>query len=151
MNINYWAVLVCGVLSMVIGFVWYGPLFGKKWLEIVGATFKDVEERKKMQKAAGPLYLLQFIMTLFQVAVLDYCINMRQQYLLFTNYNGGRAASEPLYVALIVWAGFIIPIVAGSAMWNNDSAKISRARFLIQAGYQLVLFVVFGLVLGMWK
>jgi hypothetical protein len=50
MNINYWAVLVCGVLSMVIGFVWYGPLFGKKWMEIVGATFKDIEERKRMQK-----------------------------------------------------------------------------------------------------
>jgi hypothetical protein len=140
MNINYWAVLVCGVLSMVIGFVWYGPLFGKKWMEIVGATFKDIEERKKMQKAAGPLYLLQFIMTLFQAAVLSHFINAR-----------ALQGVQGMETALWIWAAFIIPVVAGSAMWNNDSAKISRARFLIQAGYQLVLFVVFGLVLGMWK
>ena len=43
-----------------------------------------------------------------------------------------------------------MPTVAGAAMWNNDSAKISWARFMIQAGYQLVLFVMFGLILGAW-
>jgi hypothetical protein len=43
-----------------------------------------------------------------------------------------------------------MPTIAGTAMWNNDSKKISRARFLIQAGYQLILFVSFGAILGIW-
>jgi len=28
-HINIWAILACGVASLVIGFIWYGPLFGK--------------------------------------------------------------------------------------------------------------------------
>jgi len=37
-EINGWAVLVCGVVAMALGFVWYGPLFGKKWLELIGSN-----------------------------------------------------------------------------------------------------------------
>lgn len=58
MTINYWAVLACGVISMVAGAIWYGPLFGRKWMEIIGANPDDIEARKKMQKSAGPLYLV---------------------------------------------------------------------------------------------
>lgn len=138
MQINYLAVLVCAVLSMVIGAIWYGPLFGKKWMEIVGATSMDKEARKKMQKQAAPLYAIQFILSLFQVYVLAY-------------YIAGWKDASGLENSLWIWAAFIMPIVAGGAMWNNDSKKIAWARFLIQASYQLILFAVFGLVLGMWK
>lgn len=138
MEINYLAVAVCAVLSMVIGAVWYGPLFGKKWMEIVGANPDDVEARKKMQKSAGPLYAVQFVLAFFQVWVLAYYIANWEDISGFQN-------------ALWIWAGFVMPTVAGSAMWNNDSARISWARFLIQGGYQLILFAIFGLILGMWR
>jgi hypothetical protein len=137
MEINYYAVIVCAVLSMVIGFLWYGPLFGKKWMEIVGATEMDEAKRKEMQKKAAPLYLVQFLLTLFQVWIL-----------------AGMIASNPsdaLYSSIKIWAAFVMPIVAGTAMWNNDSRKIAWTRFLVQGGYQLVLFIVFGFLLGLWR
>ena len=138
MEINYYAVVVCGVLSMVLGFVWYGPLFGKKWMEVVGVRQDDVEARKKMQKGAGPLYALQFLLTLFQIYVLAHFIS--------------QLGSIPgLEVSLWIWAAFITPTLAGSAMWNNDSRRISWARFLIQGGYQLIAFVLFALILSSWK
>lgn len=137
-TVNYLAVLLCAALSMVIGFVWYGPLFGRKWMVIVGADPNDQERRKQMQKAAGPLYLVQFLLTLFQVYVLAHFI-------------GAWQGASGITTALWIYLGFIIPIVAGSAMWNNDTKQVAWARFLIQAGYQLVLFLVFGWVLGMWK
>ncbi len=138
MQVNYLAILVCSILAMVIGALWYGPIFGKKWLEVVGATTEDLEKRKEMQKGAFKLYVVQFILTLFQVWVLAYYI------------EGWKDASG-LENALWIWSAFVIPVIAGTAMWNNDSAKIAWARFLIQGGYQLVIFVVFGIVLGIWK
>ncbi len=138
MDINYLAVLVCAVAAMGLGAVWYGPLFGKKWMEIVGATAMDEARRKEMQRGAAKLYVVQFLLTLFQVWVLAY-------------YIGGWTDVSGLEQALWIWAAFIIPVVAGTAMWNNDSAKISWARFLIQGGYQLAIFVIFGLVLGLWR
>ena len=37
-QINFLAVLVGGVINMAVGFVWYGPLFGKLWLRLIGKT-----------------------------------------------------------------------------------------------------------------
>ncbi len=141
-GINYWAILVCGILSMVIGAIWYGPLFGKKWTEIIGATNQDLETRKKMQKEAGPLYLIQFLLSLFQIFML-------------VSFAGLINKAEPdfgyMFTSLSLWVAFIMPTIAGSAMWNNDSSKVKWARFLIQSGYQLVNFIVFSLILGMWR
>lgn len=137
-TVNYWAIASGAVLSMVIGAIWYGPLFGKKWMEIVGVNSADLEARKKMQKSAGLLYLVQFILTLFQVLILAHLIAN-------TKLVGGLERS------LWIWAAFIIPTLAGAVMWTNESGKLKWARFLIQGGYQLVLFVLFGLLLQYWK
>ncbi len=137
-EINYYAILVCGIVSMILGFVWYGPLFGKKWTEIIGATEMDLAKRKEMQKRAAPLYAVTFILSLFQAWVLAY-------------YIAGWKDASGVENSLWIWAAFVIPTVAAGAMWNNDSKNISWARFLIQGGYYLVLFVVFGLILGYWK
>jgi len=136
--VNYFAVVVGAVLAMVIGAVWYGPLFGKKWMEIVGVNAADIEARKKMQKSAGPLYAVQFALTLFQVLVLAHLIAD-------TTRVGG------LERALWIWAAFVIPTLAGAVMWTAEQKKMKWARFLIQGGYQLIIFVVFGLLLQFWK
>lgn len=138
LSVNYFAIVVGAVLSMAIGAVWYGPLFGKKWLEIVGATAEDLEARKKMQAAAGPLYVVQFVLTLFQVLVLAHLIAD-------TTRVGGLERS------LWIWAAFVIPTLAGAVMWTNEEGRRKWARFLVQGGYQLTIFIVFGLLLQFWK
>lgn len=138
MEINYLAVFACGVVSMILGFVWYGTLFGNKWIEIIGADAKDLAARKEMQKKAGPLYAIQFVLTLFQAYVL-------------AHYIQGSSSVSGLENAFWIWAAFIMPIVAGASMWNNDTKKIAWSRFLIQTGYYLVLFVIFGLILSYWQ
>ncbi len=138
MQINYLAILVSAVLSMVLGSIWYGPLFGKKWAVLIGSDPNDKKKMKEMQKSAGPLYMVQFILTLFQVLVLSHLIADSQQ-------AGGLERS------LWIWAAFIVPTLAGTVMWSNYSKKTAWTRLLIQGGYQLALFVIFGLVLSNWK
>lgn len=134
MHIPYVAIALSGVLSMALGFVWYGPLFGHTWLKVIGADKATLKAREAMQKAAGPLYGLQFLLTLLQGFVLSQMLAV-------------AVHTPPVVVCLWAWAGFIVPTVAAGAMWNNDSAKVSWTRFSIQAGYYLVLFVMFGMVL----
>lgn len=138
MEINYIAILAAAVISMIVGAVWYGALFGKKWMEIVGATEMNMERKKEMQKSARPLYLISFVLTLLQLYVLAHFINA------WDSVSG-------VETALWLWAGFVIPTVAAGSMWNNDSKKISWSRFLIQAGYYLALFIIFGLILSFWR
>mgnify|MGYP001090013640 CR=1 FL=1 len=37
-RVNWIAVVLGGVFSMILGFLWYGPLFGKLWLRTIGST-----------------------------------------------------------------------------------------------------------------
>ncbi len=136
--VNYWAIATGAVLSMVIGAIWYGPIFGKKWIEITGVDPNDKEAMKKMQKSAGPLYAVQFFLTLFQVLVLAHLVAD-------TQLAGGVERS------LWIWAAFVIPTLAGAVMWTAEPGRLKWARFLIQGGYQLILFIVFGLLLQFWK
>ena len=137
-SVNYLAVLAGAVFSMILGAIWYGPLFGKKWMEIIGVDPNDEVAKKKMQKSAAPLYGVQFVLTLFQVLVLAHLIADT------TKVSG-------LERALWIWAAFIIPTLAGAVMWTNESSRLKWSRFLIQGGYQLILFIGFGLLLQFWK
>ena len=50
MAVNYLAVLVAAIVSMVIGGLWYSPLlFGNVWMKLSGITQKDVEKAKKKE------------------------------------------------------------------------------------------------------
>jgi hypothetical protein len=138
MDINYLAVLVCAILAMVLGFTWYGPLFGKKWMRISGLDNIDEARKKEMMKGVWKLYLAQFALVLFQLYVLAHFVL-------------GWATVSGVHSSLWLWVGFVMPTVAMSCMWTNDSAKVAWTKFLIQAGYQLVAFIMFGLILGSWQ
>lgn len=136
MEINFIAVIVASVLVMVLGAIWYGPLFGAQWMRVIGISAKDKKAREKMQKEAGPLYLIQFLLTLLQVAILSLFVQSFE-------------LSGAIVVSFLIWLGFVIPTLAGSAMWTNDSREIQQTRFLIQSGYQLVAFVIYALTIAL--
>jgi len=113
-TVNYWAIASGAVVSMVIGASWYGPLFGKKWMVIIGVNSADLVAKKNMQKSAGPLYLVQFILTLFQVLILAHLIAD-------TKLAGGLERS------LCIWTAFIISTLAGAIMWTNANGYYNRS------------------------
>lgn len=50
-EINYWAVLVVMVSSMIVGSVWYMPsVFGRRWAKLAGV---DIADPKKTAAQAG--------------------------------------------------------------------------------------------------
>ena len=136
MIINYLAVVSSAILAMAVGFVWYGPLFGKTWLKITGMSSMSEEQQKRMKKDSNKLYAIQFALTLFQVWVLA------------RSFTGVSDAPQNM---VWIWAAIVIPTLASAVMFTGDSTKVKWAKFLVQGGYQLVIFVLFGLILGMWK
>lgn len=136
-NINMLAVLVSSVLSLVLGFIWYGPLFGKKYMALYGMQNMSPEEVEMRKKGATKLYVIQLLLALFEVFVLAHFIT-------------GFGAVTGIIGSAWIWAGFVMPTVAAACMWTTDSGKVSWSKFLIQGGYQLLIFIVFGAILGAW-
>ncbi len=140
MDVNILAVIVCGIISMVIGAIWYGPLFGKKWMAIIGVTPKMMNDPacKEQQKGMWKAYVIQFLVALIQIYTLAYAIN------LFPEKSG-------VVISLCLFLGFVFPLVVGGCLWNNESKQKSWNRFMIQGSYQLVVALLFGWILSVWK
>ena len=58
--INWLAVGAATLVGFVIGFLWYGPLFGKVWMKEAGLTEEDVQNGN-MAKIFGLTAVFQFI------------------------------------------------------------------------------------------
>lgn len=137
-EINFILILGLAILSMVLGAVWYGPLFGRTWCRLNGVDPDDVLAVKEMGKGMAPVYLIQFVTTLFMV---------------FVVYVYTKPAEEVMNTvsgALWLWAGIVVPILASAAMWTSEAKRSAISRFLIQAGYYLVLYVLIGFSVMYW-
>src|ERR1700730_15866244 len=101
-EINYIAVLLAGIISMVVGFVWYSPfLLGKPWIKAMGST---MENMKKAQSQMGKYYLLSFITSLITGYVLFMMITISQ------SFFGTAGIASGLMTAFWLWLGLVMPV-----------------------------------------
>jgi len=135
--INYWAVLVAGISNMVVGILWYGPLFGKSWAVEMGWGNKSKEEMAQIQKAAQPGYLKSFIGALLMAYVFAHVLIAFES----------DSVSLAVQGALWMWLGFVVPVMYGKVLWENKSHKL----FAIDSFYYLVALAAMSLILTLWK
>ena len=44
MEMNFYIFFLAALVPMIIGFVWYGPLFGKAWMDQMGFTEESLKD-----------------------------------------------------------------------------------------------------------
>jgi hypothetical protein len=135
MNVNFWPVVVSAIASMVIGSIWYGPLFGKKFMSAMGMDSWSPEKKAAMKKSMAPTYVWQFIASLVTFYVLAK----------FMGDLGQMTASGGMMVAFWVWVGFIVPLKLGDALWGGK-----MSLFWLGIGNMLVTLLVAGTIIGAW-
>lgn len=139
--VNYWAVLVCGAVSLVLGSIWYGPLFGKMWIHEMGWDKVDPSKQEEMKKEMYKSYALSFIGSLVMAYVLSHSL------VYASTYTSVVGVSAGLMVGFWNWLGFIAPVTLGNVLWGNQSWKL----WFVGNGYQLVQLLIFGVILAIWK
>lgn len=131
-TINWWAILACTVASMMIGYVWYSmPVFGRMWMNLIGKTEADL--KGKAGPAMGITVVLSFVSAYIFAHFLDYANA--------TSWMDGKITGWWL------WLGFVFTV-----MWTqNIFAQRPFKLTLINSGYHLVQFLVYGFILTVWK
>jgi hypothetical protein len=133
-DVNWLAVLACAVLSMVIGFIWYGPLFSKPWGRLTGWTNEKVAA---LPKSSMPVsYAMAFVAALVIAAVL--AITLRA--------IGVQGIGAGVTVAVVLWAGFTGATIGVNMIFERRPLSL----FAIEAGYHLVALIVYAIVLSVW-
>lgn len=133
---NFSAILVCAVLNMVLGFVWYGFLFGKAFMQLLGTTPEHMSD-PKVQRAAVHGYFASLISSVLMSIVLSYMI-------IFTN---STSAIEGLKLGLLCWFGFTLTTMLPNHYFSMKPLKLA----LINISYPLVGLSLMGMILAFWR
>jgi hypothetical protein len=137
-NLNLLAVLIAGVSTMVVGFLWYSPiLFAKPWMREMGYDPDDKAKTKEIQKSAGPAYMGSLLASLVSAFVLA----------LFFHWLHVQSLRVGLMAAFHVWLGFVATVQLTGVLFMKQSMKL----FAINTGYQLVCYLVMGAILTVWR
>lgn len=132
-NVNFLAVLVSAILSMVIGSIWYGPLFGKRWMKLIKMSKEDMEKGKaNMPKT----YTMMFIGSLVTSYVLSVTISLAPM----------RSVMTGMTAAFWLWLGFIVAVKLSEVLFENKAWEL----FYIECGYYFIFLGVAGAIFGAW-
>ncbi len=131
-SLDWIAILIATAVAMAVGAIWYGPLFGNRWLKLVGLKKKDTEQNWQKPMMA------MLIMALVQAIVLTYLITFASSF--YNQLDTGLG----MLVGFIVWLGLVVPTIVG----NNMFARRNNELNYIEAGNSLVTLVLMGAVIG---
>ncbi len=133
-NINFLAVIVGAIASFAFGSLWYSPLlFIKAWQEGVGISDEDFKN-SNMVKTFGGSLVMMIIMSL------GMAILLRGHEAGDINWQVGLM--HGLYVGLM----FVATGAAINILYQNRSLKL----WLIDAGYQVIILMIMGAIIGAW-
>lgn len=136
--VNYFAVLLCGISSMIIGFLWYGPLFGKEWMKLVGFSSEKIDKAKKnMQQNYTAMFISSLIMAWILFHFIWYAAPA--SYTLFISIK----------VALYAWIGFVATVSYTKFLFSPDRKPVKL--LLIETGYHLVSLIAMGIIFYILK
>ena len=134
---NPLAVLVAGLIPMLLGSVWYGPLFGKIWMDMVGKTEEQLRENFNPIKS----YVFTFVMALIMSFVLAHLL---EAYSVATGRTGLWVGMQGGFWC---WLGFVVTIGYQHIAFNDQ--KI--ALYVLNMGYNLLALLAMGALLGFWR
>ncbi|WP_417447042.1 DUF1761 domain-containing protein [Kangiella sp.] len=126
-EINYFAVIVAALLSFAIGGLWYSPLlFGKMWLEEIKLKAEEIKQKPSV-------FILSFTFSVIAVFIV-----------------ADLLGPNPELVNALAISGLIgVLVFLGLGITYQFSNRTLR-HLLIDGGYHIVQFTMFGLILGSW-
>ena len=138
MQVNWLAILAAGIINMVIGSLWYSPvMFANPWMQSLGWTREKIEQLKKKQKGMGMQYGIMFIGALF----MGYVMSMLTKATNTTTLDMGAG------LGFWVWLGMIVPVVLPGVLFEQKPWK----WYVINVGYYLVVLVIIGALMAVWR
>lgn len=133
-GMDYLWVVLASVIAFVLGFLWYGPIFGKKWGGLMGMKMDEKPEMKNMLGSMG----MNALGNLLTAYVLVFSIGAWIPSIWAAHLETTAIDSAPWFYALnatiFIWLGFFVPMQLNRVAWHERSWKLVA----IDGSYDLV-------------
>lgn len=134
-SINYIAVILATLSSMVVGSIWYTPkVFGNYWMKAAGITPSG--DAKDAIRPIAVTVVVSFI-TAWVLAGAAY---------ISFDFYGGSFLVNTLLTGLILWAGF----TATRFITHDQFDKRPTGLTVLNVAHELVTIMVMALIIGVW-
>ncbi|MTE23257.1 DUF1761 domain-containing protein [Microbacterium sp. ZXX196] len=134
-EINYYAVVLAALSSMVVGSVWYSPrVFGTR-----GARLANVSMDGEAKDAVGPI-MLTVIVSFVTAWVLAGAATIAWHF-----YSGSYLLSAVVTAALM-WVGF----TAARVITHDALERRPAGLTLLTISHECVTIIVMGIIIGVW-
>ncbi|GAA1215634.1 DUF1761 domain-containing protein [Rhodoglobus aureus] len=134
-EINYIAVILATLSSMIVGTIWYSPrVFGNYWMKAANVTPSG-----KTSDAVRPL-----VVTVI-VSFITAWVLAGAAFIAFDFY-GGSFFVNTLFTSIILWAGF----TAARFITHDQFDGRPNGLTVLNISHELVTLVVMALIIGVW-
>ena len=138
--VNWLAILVAGIVIFILGGLWYSPiLFAKKWIALQNKT-----EEQMRAEAAGANMPLMYASAFITGLIIAWAMALVFAHI--ANDMEMNAAHGAL-LGFILWLGFAASTSYATALFSGKP----RQLWLIDTAYNLVSFVLAGIILAVWR
>lgn len=132
-EVNYLAVFLAMIVSMIIGSIWYAkPVFGTIWIKLVHL------DEAKMKQGAMKAMAWTVVLSLLTSYMMAHLIYMSHKF-----YNVSMLQAG-ITTAFWVWLGISMTNLVMQGLFEQRPGKL----MLLNVGNQLVTLLAMGLVIG---
>jgi hypothetical protein len=136
-DINYLAVLVAVIASMVVGLVFYHrAVFGRAYLNLVGRTEESIQPSSPF---TYPVVVLVSFLTAWVLA--------GATYLAYDFYGQKSFLLSALVTGWILWLTFTVGRMLVHDLFDARSLKLTA----LNAFNELITITVMALIIGIWR
>lgn len=133
LDVNYWAVALATISTMVVGSVWYTPkVFGNYWMRVARVDPGD-------RNAVIPI-VTTLVVSFISAWVLAIATQVAWIAL------GGNHLLVALLTGLLLWAGFTAARFITHDAFEGRPAGLT----ILNIGHELVTVVVMAIIIGVW-
>lgn len=133
-DVNYWAVVLATLSTLVIGSIWYTPkVFGTRWAQLA---------KVDLGNTSGAVGAIVTTMVVSFITAWVLALATQTAWLAF----GGHYLGTAVAVGTMLWAGF----TAARIITHDAFERRPAALTLLTISHELVTVVVMALIIGVW-
>lgn len=135
-EVNYLAVVIAALSTMVVGSIWYTPaVFGKVWMKLA----KVNPDKKMSAMQTTKLFGLTFVASLVSAYVLAHVIYLSNQF--FAN----TFLQDALSTGFWLWLGFVAARFLTHDLFEGRPGKLT----FLNISHEFVTIMVMSLIIGL--
>lgn len=136
MEMNWIAIVVVAIVPMIMGALWYGPLFGKQWQNSMGFSDEDVNSGN-MTVTFGVAFIMAILLSMGLSSTIQFVHGAEGSYNTF-QHGAFHGVMLSLFIS--------IPVLVSNSLFQKNNGK----NIIINVAYWMITMAIMGGILDIW-